>query len=383
LRIKELSHWSIRIDANGNRVSVDRIGQLTDLPKEVQAAYNAANEMTQFNTDTLTYDANGNLMNDGVTTDSWDARNRLTSISGPSVSAGFVYDALGRRISKTINGTITEYLYDGNDIVAEIQGGVVTTTYLRGLNIDEPFVRTSSTGQEFYHTDALGSVLALTDQTGTVQTHYAYDPFGNTTVTGTSTNPFQYTGRENDGTGLYYYRARYYGPGLQRFISNDPLDLSEIILLKQKVLEGETTIEDEDLLLLYSRVLANPELQHSYLYAVNNPLTYTDPTGELVPQLIGCGIGAGVSIGFDLLGGRKISLLGAGIGCALGALGGSGWASGIEFKLGKNFRLAPFGNRTGHPYGKLPHYHRRITDANGQTIPGGGIKWHRPWEKGW
>ena len=35
---------------------------------------------------------------------------------------------------------------------------------------------------------------------------------------------FQYTGRENDGTGLYYYRARYYAPGIQRFISEDPLN---------------------------------------------------------------------------------------------------------------------------------------------------------------
>jgi len=112
---------------------------------------------------------------------------------------------------------------DGNDIVAEIEGGVVTATYLRSLNIDEPFMRTTSTGQAFYHTDALGSVLALTDQTGTVQTTYRYDPFGNTTVTGTSTNPFQYTGRENDGTGLMFYRARYYSPTLQRFLGEDPI----------------------------------------------------------------------------------------------------------------------------------------------------------------
>ena len=40
-----------------------------------------------------------------------------------------------------------------------------------------------------------------------------------------SDNPFQYTGRENDGTGLYYYRARYYSPELQRFISRDPIGL--------------------------------------------------------------------------------------------------------------------------------------------------------------
>ena len=142
-------------------------------------------------------------------------------------------------------------MYDGNDIVAEIQGGVVTTTYLRGLNIDEPFIRQSSSGNEFYHTDALGSVLALTDQTGAVQTTYRYDPFGNTTVTGTSTNPFQYAGRENDGTGMYYYRARYYSPKMQRFLGEDPIGFAG---------------GDENL----------------YAYVWNNPLKWIDPHGLIL-----------------------------------------------------------------------------------------------------
>ena len=58
-----------------------------------------------------------------------------------------------------------------------------------------------------------------------MQTQYSYEPFGKTTASGASnTSTFEYTGRENDGTGLYYYRARYYHPTLQRFISEDPLD---------------------------------------------------------------------------------------------------------------------------------------------------------------
>jgi RHS repeat-associated protein len=59
---------------------------------------------------------------------------------------------------------------------------------------------------------------------GAMQTQYTFDPFGNTSSTGTaSTNSFAYTGRELDATGLYYYRARYYNPTLQRFISEDPI----------------------------------------------------------------------------------------------------------------------------------------------------------------
>jgi len=62
-------------------------------------------------------------------------------------------------------------------------------------------------------------------------------------------------------------------------------------------------------------------------------------------------------------------------------LGGMAKA-GREFKIGNNFRIAPFGNRTGHPIGRFPHYHRRIVGPNGKTLPGGSMKWHRPWEKG-
>ena len=65
----------------------------------------------------------------------------------------------------------------------------------------------------------------LADSSGTIQTQYTFDPFGNTTPSGSSTtNSFAYTGRELDATGLYFYRARYYSAGLQRFVSEDPLD---------------------------------------------------------------------------------------------------------------------------------------------------------------
>ena len=103
----------------------------------------------------------------------------------------------------------------------------------------------------------MGSVIALTDETGTVKTQYTYDPFGNTIVSGEpSDNPFQYTGRENDGANLYYYRARYYSPELQRFISEDPIGF-----------EGGNNL---------------------FAYLSNNPINKSDPLG-----LKGCGPGSG------------------------------------------------------------------------------------------
>jgi RHS repeat-associated protein len=64
-----------------------------------------------------------------------------------------------------------------------------------------------------------------TDPIGALQTTYSYEPFGNVIVTGTGSNPFQFMGRENDETDLYFYRARYYQPSFQRFISEDPIGL--------------------------------------------------------------------------------------------------------------------------------------------------------------
>jgi RHS repeat-associated protein len=95
---------------------------------------------------------------------------------------------------------------------------------LTGGGIDEHFQRSDSVGARNFLSDSLGSTLALTDSAGTLQTQYTYEPFGNVTTTGpASSNTYQYTGRENDGTGLYYYRARYYSPTLQRFIAQDPI----------------------------------------------------------------------------------------------------------------------------------------------------------------
>ncbi len=104
---------------------------------------------------------------------------------------------------------------------------MVTVNYIRTLNIDEPLARIESGGViRYYHADALGSIIALTDDLGQVKTQYNYSPFGETEILGEpSDNPFQYTGRENDNTGLYYYRARYYSPRLKRFVSEDLIGL--------------------------------------------------------------------------------------------------------------------------------------------------------------
>jgi RHS repeat-associated protein len=95
------------------------------------------------------------------------------------------------------------------------------------LAIDEALARTDAGGTVHVLGDALGSSVALATAGGTLTTTYSYEPFGRTETTGTpSGNTFRFTGREHDGTGLYYYRARYYDPTRSRFISEDPIGLA-------------------------------------------------------------------------------------------------------------------------------------------------------------
>ena len=226
-----LSALTYAYDPAGNRTQVGGNWARTGLPDPItSASYNAANHQLALGGRTMTYDLAGNLLTlaepTGTTAFSWDARNQLSALTTPDGTASFLYDGLGRRRAKTINGTRTDYLYDGLTPVQELSGASVTANLLTGLGIDEYFTRTTGTTTRTLLTDVLGSTVALTDDTGAVQAEYTYEPFGATTETGADSNPFQYTGRENDGTGLYYYRARYYHPQLQRFTSEDPIGLA-------------------------------------------------------------------------------------------------------------------------------------------------------------
>jgi RHS repeat-associated protein len=249
-------------DAAGNRIATGGSWARTGLPDPVTPTdYDGADQQLGFGPSTQTFDANGNLLTQtdasGTTTYTWDARNRLIGINAPTLTASFTYDALGRRISKTINGDATTFHYDGLDAVRET-GAAGEVAYLRTLAIDEILTRTDASGTQVYLTDILASTVALTDNNGSLGTEYTYEPFGQTAVSGVPTsNAFQFTGRENDGTGLHYYRARYYDAGKGRFSAPDPLGMGE----------GGTNL---------------------YVYAGNRPTLDVDPLGLLECIRQGC-----------------------------------------------------------------------------------------------
>jgi RHS repeat-associated protein len=193
----------------------------------------------------------------------WNQKNQLTHVSGAAAGPiEYRYDAMGRRVQKIVNSVTTNYLYDGLNLIAELDGdnnNAVKTWYVYAgpmAPIDRPLARVDASDGSvlYYHQDLLGSVIALTNSSGVVVTQYNYSPFGHTEVIGTDIDqPFRFTGREWDAeTGLYYYRARYYSPDMRRFISEDPI-----------------RFEGGDV--------------NFYAYVGGNPVNFSDPLGLLNP----------------------------------------------------------------------------------------------------
>jgi RHS repeat-associated protein len=153
-------------------------------------------------------------------------------------------------------GVVTLYLYDGDNLFAEVdQDGNAIRRYTHNPGVDDPQAVTLRLGDGtmktyYYMTDLSGNVTGLADGSGQVVNRYRYSPFGTAESTSEQVaNPLRFKARELDTyTGLYYNRARWYDPDLGRFISEDPIGLAGGI---------------------------NP-----YAFAGNDPVNQWDPSGE-------------------------------------------------------------------------------------------------------
>ena len=217
---------------------------------------------------TLTWDANGNLTSDGLATPTnygYDTENRLVSASGAK-NATFTYDPLGRLYQGSTASGSTRFLYDGDRMIVEYDAnGVLKRRYVHGAGVDEPLVWYEGSGvtaaaRRYLHADHQGSIIATANATGAKLDIGTYDAYGVTTAP--STWRFQYTGQTAiQSIGLYYYKARFYNPGLGRFMQTDPIGY------------------DDDLNL--------------YAYVGNDPLNRTDPTGAIAMNSMCSRVGAG------------------------------------------------------------------------------------------
>lgn len=234
-------------DGAGRRIRMSGSLARTTLPAAVaSASYDANNRLTNWGGTALDYDDNGNLIFEGTTSYTWNARNQLVATSQGGASFG--YDAAGRRRSRSASGISLQTLYDGWNPIQLQQAGAAMESRLFGLGLDEIYGRTKSSTSQSYLTDALGSVLELANPDHSAQAAYTYSAYGQTTESpGAGWNLIKYTAREQDTASLYYYRNRYYSPLTSRFISEDPIGL-----------EGGVNL---------------------YAYVGGNPISFVDPVG--------------------------------------------------------------------------------------------------------
>jgi RHS repeat-associated protein len=192
-------------------------------------AVNGLNQYTQVNSPSAvsyTSDPNGNLASDGTTTFGYDAENRLTSATGAK-NATLAYDPDGR-LFQTSGSSTTQFLYDGDRLSGEYDAsGTLLRRYVFGTGVDEPLIwyEGASVGagnRRYLHANHQGSVIAISNSSGTTLEKNTYDPNG---VPGEfNTSRFQFTGQAYiPELGLYYFKARFYSPILGRFIQPDPV----------------------------------------------------------------------------------------------------------------------------------------------------------------
>jgi len=257
-------------DAVGNRLSQN--SYIYESESDFDYTYDAANRLVEVNEIGYMWDANGNLLSDGVNTYEYDSANRLINmyrIEQWGWGADYTYNGLGDRLTETApiypGSAVWDTTYYTLDLSAGLtqvlrasaQEGSDVMTYTYGLgrisqmNLQDPT-------PEYFLGDALGSVRQMTDQAGGITFARNYDPYGVVTYTdGTSQTEYGFTGEQyGDSTQLIYLRARYYNPADGRFQSRDTWG-------------GD-----------YNRPLS----LNRWMYVEGNPINLLDPTG-MKPQV--------------------------------------------------------------------------------------------------
>ena len=226
----------------------------------------------------------------------------------------YTYDGYGRRISQLAKGggfgipeaQYTEYLWDGTNVLCEFyqnngnpleyiygNGQLISRDDLLVLPVSKRLVYQNS---HWFHQDGLGSVVNLTDSTGTVKLSYEYDAFGGITKeegqVGWKKNKYTFTGKPYDtASGMYYFGARWYEPNVGRFITKDPWskapDDARILGYEEKIL-CDLIIKHQNSIPTYilSKGLNEPQSFHRYVYVKNNPVIYIDPFGYSEQKII-------------------------------------------------------------------------------------------------
>ena len=256
--------WTYAYDDGGNIQSKTEYayttGTLGAAVRTVNYGYGDAgwsDLLTSIGGQSLTADEIGNLLSDGTWTYTWQHGRQLAGMSKTGTNITYGYDSDGKRITKTVNGTAYNYHYLGDQLVELTWGSnKLHFTY----DSTGPLSVNYNGTEYFYVKNAQGDVTGLVTTSGTRVVTYTYDAWGNLlTTTGSlaatlgEQNPLRYRGYVYDTeTGLYYLQSRYYNPGWGRFINADNA-IGQV---------------------------GNVQSGNMFAYAFNNPISYSDHTGN-------------------------------------------------------------------------------------------------------
>ncbi len=232
---------------------------------------NWKDKLTAYKGQAITYDQIGNPLTyrDGITM-TWQNGRQLATFTQGDTNISYKYDSNSVRTSKTVNGVEHTYAYLNGKLMYETRGEAKFyysydangTLYSVNYTLTD-----SSTMQTYYYThNAQGDIIGIYDSTGILVAKYTYGDWGNivsiTDTNGTAItdanhiatlNPFRYRGYYYDSeTGFYYLMSRYYDPVTHRFINADGY------------FQAGGSILDTNM----------------SAYCRNNPVMYSDPTGE-------------------------------------------------------------------------------------------------------
>jgi RHS repeat-associated protein len=254
----QISYWT---QTSADTFAYDAAGNRTDRG----GSYTTGNRITQFDGCSYGTDADGNVTSRsggncarGAATFTWNAEGSLATIVMGSTTIALNYDAAGRLVRKDTNSIAASYfIWDGGQLLAELDGSGTTKraeySYYPGM--DRLHALIIGTTIYYAHSDATGSVIALTDVSQNIKRTYSYGDVWGTMTGGSDNLPFNGVDRARwkgalllvPELNLYYMRARWYEGGTGRFLSEDPLGLGGGI---------------------------NP-----YIYAGDDPINGQDPSG--------------------------------------------------------------------------------------------------------
>jgi RHS repeat-associated protein len=237
-------------DSVGNRLSQSACIQTNCTLQTIDYTYDVANRMVSEGVVTYTWDANGNLLDDGNYSYSYNHANQLIEVSNQQTAVNYIYNGLGERISETSNSLTTRYNVDLNAGLSQVLSDG-TGIYLYGV---ERIAQESTSSEQYFLVDALGSVRQLMDANGGVELVKSYRPYGESlTSAGNGASHYGFDGEwASSFTEMMYLRARWYSPAIARFLAEDSW-------------QGDYT---------------RPMSYNAWLYVYGNPINLEDPSGK-------------------------------------------------------------------------------------------------------